>query len=81
MRRNKLVLNIGKAIFYIASFVSYFLLWNLFLRFPEEITAKLVFLILCPFIICLLTYTLYTKEKGVLERNSWRRMGRKGEVI
>ena len=72
---------IGNIIFIAATYISFFFLWNLFLRFPDEITTKLVFLTLCPFVICTLVYTVYTKDKKILEYNSWRRMQREGREI
>ena len=71
----------GNILFIGVIYVSFFLLWNLFIRFPDEITAKLVFLILCPYIICTLVYIIFTKDKKILEYNSWRRMQREGKVV
>ena len=64
-----------------ATHVSFFFIWNLLVRFPEDITAKLIFLSLCPFIVSTLLYMIYIKEKRMLEQNSWKRMGREGRII
>ena len=72
---------LGNIIFIAATYISFFFSWNLLLRFPEEMTAKLVFLTLCPYLICTLVYMVYSKDKKILEYNSWRRMLREGRVV
>ena len=72
---------LGNLTFILVIHVTFLLLWNLLLRFPQEITVKLVFLLLCPYIVCTLIYLIYQKEKKILEQNHWRRMARQRKII
>jgi glucan phosphoethanolaminetransferase (alkaline phosphatase superfamily) len=79
--QSSVVEKIGIILFYAIFCVSYFLIWNLLIRFPEDITARLISLLLCPCIVSILVLMIYTKEKRTLEHNSWKRMVREGRII
>lgn len=72
---------LGNLTFILVIHVTFLLLLNLLLRFPQEITIKLVFLLLCPYIVCILIYLIYAKEKKIQQQNHWRRMARQGKII
>ena len=76
-----MIKRIGFIFFHIGCYISFFLIWNLLVRFPEEITTKLIFVLACPFVISVLIYMIYIKEKQVLEHNLWRKMSREGKII
>jgi len=79
--QSSVVEKIGIILFYAIFYVSYFLIWNLLIRFPEDITARLISLLLCPVIVSILVHIIYTNEKRTLEQNSWKKMGREGRII
>ncbi len=76
-----IVERIGSALLQVTYCVSFFLIWSLLIRFPEDITGKLIFLLLCPVIVSTLVFMIYVKEKRTLEHNLWKRMGQQGKII